>query len=74
MMPPEFEMPPPAGDVVPWPNEALALGGGRWLTTGGNIVLSLRHSTECQLDSQTLRYWEAAALRGQCVPLSELMG
>lgn len=73
MLPPEHEIPPPAGDLVAWPNDALPLGSGRWLTTGGNIVLSLRHANECELTSQTLRYWEAVALRGQGVPLSDLI-
>ena len=72
MMPPEHEMTPPAGDLVAYPGEALALGGGRWLDTSGQIRLGLRGLFECQLTSQTLRYWEAAALRGQGVPLNDL--
>ncbi len=74
MMPPEHPpFQPPAGDLAAWPNDALPLGGGRWLTTGGNIVLSLRHAQECVLTSRTLRYWEAVALQGQGVPLNELI-
>lgn len=73
MVPPEYEVQPPVGDLVPYPGDVLTLGGGRWLNMRGEIVPNLRHGHECQLTSQTLRYWEAAALRGQGVPLSELI-
>lgn len=73
MMPSDPLLPPPVGDVAAYPNDALPLGGGRWLTTSGNIVFDLRHSHPCELKANTLAYWEAAALRGQGVPLEDLI-
>lgn len=72
MMPPETQLMQPAGDVAPYPGSALDIGGGRWLLMTGDIVTEVV-GRRCGLTSQTFRYWELAALRGQGVPLSELI-
>jgi hypothetical protein len=72
MMPPDPQITPPAGDVAPYPGSALNIGGGRWLLMTGDIVTNIV-GRRCELTSQTVRYWELAALRGQGVPLSELI-
>lgn len=73
MMPPVSPLPIPTGDVAPYPDEALALGGGRWLTIYGKVTTHLRGQYECELTSQTLRFWETAALKGEGVPLQDLI-
>ena len=62
---------PPGSRVVPYPNESLALGGGRWLEQTGQVVTELPW-LECELTSATLEYWEATAARGGHV-LSDLI-
>ena len=73
MMPPDRPQPPlPGRRVHPYPNEALALGGGRWLEQTGEVVTTLE-GDECELKAVTLAYWEDAAVRGGHI-LSELIG
>ncbi|QBP30486.1 hypothetical protein SEA_CHARM_3 [Mycobacterium phage Charm] len=72
MMPPDESVEPATGDVVPYPNDLLILGGNRWLAITGRI-LPTPFGDEVELTPQTLAFWEAAALRGQGKPLSELI-
>ncbi|QFP95487.1 hypothetical protein SEA_GAUGELDP_3 [Mycobacterium phage GaugeLDP] len=72
MMPPTDPVDPPTGDVVPYPNDLLTLGGNRWLTVTGRI-LPTPFGDPVDLQPNTLKFWEAAALRGQGKPLSELI-
>lgn len=64
MMPPEQgPRPVPATSrVVPYPNESLKLGGGRWLSQDGTVTTELP-ILECDLTAETLEYWEATAVR-----------
>ena len=74
-MPPTTPLPPPTGDVVPWPGSALILGGGKFLLETGDLVTKRpRGHRPCNLTANTLKYWEATADRGQGANLSELMG
>ncbi|OBJ08638.1 hypothetical protein A5624_19940 [Mycobacterium sp. 1482292.6] len=54
------------------PDEIPTLGGNRWLSTAGRI-LTTPVGVPCDLQPNTLKFWEAAALRGQGKPLSELI-
>ena len=72
MMPPETPIDPPVGDVTPFPGDVLTLGGGRWLTQDG-LVIPKPLGEAVGIEPNTIRYWEAAALRGSGVPLSELL-
>ena len=74
MMPPLDGPKPntPGRRVAPYPNEALNLGGGRWLEQTGEIVTE-PSGFSCELSPKTLQYWEETALRGQGVPLNDLI-
>ena len=74
MMPPETGFKPTAspGRVVPYPNQSLRLGADVWLHQTGEVS-STRPISECELTAETLSYWEETALRGQGVPLSDLI-
>lgn len=74
MMPPKHphSPPPPGTPVAPYPYQILALGGGRWLTATGEVITK-RPARQCGVTSQTLWFWERAAVRGGHI-LSELMG
>ncbi|ABE67325.1 hypothetical protein PBI_CHE12_3 [Mycobacterium phage Che12] len=71
-MPPTDPVDPPEGDVVPYPNDILKLGGNRWLSQEGRII-PVPFGDEVDLEPNTLAYWESAALRGTGKPLSELI-
>lgn len=71
-MPPPEPLDPPVGDVVPYPNDILALGRNRWLTITGRIITE-PSGDPCKLKPNTLAFWEAAALRGTGKRLSELL-
>ncbi|QGJ88758.1 hypothetical protein SEA_YECEY3_3 [Mycobacterium phage Yecey3] len=72
MQEPDESVEPATGDVSPYPNDLLILGGNRWLTVTGRI-LPTPFGDEVELQPNTLKFWEAAALRGQGKPLSELI-
>jgi hypothetical protein len=64
-MPPLKPLDPPEGDIVPYPNEILMLGGGRYLTNTG-VVLSQedqwgRFGDPVPVQDNTRRYWEGRA-------------
>ncbi|AGT14256.1 hypothetical protein ADZZY_3 [Mycobacterium phage Adzzy] len=71
-MPPKEPVDPPEGDIAPYPDQILTLGGNRWLTPSGRI-LPEPFGVECDLQPNTLKFWEAAALRGTGKQLSELI-
>lgn len=70
-MPPTDPIDPPAGDIAPYPNDILALGHDRWLDTTGSVITT-PFGDPCELELNTLTFWEAAALRGTGERLSEL--
>ncbi|QXO13281.1 hypothetical protein SEA_TROOPER_4 [Mycobacterium phage Trooper] len=72
MMPPTDPIDPPEGDVVPYPMDILILGGNRWLSQSGR-VLPVELGEPVELQPNTVKFWEAAALRGTGKPLSELI-
>ncbi|AGR46420.1 hypothetical protein SEA_SUPERCHUNK_3 [Mycobacterium phage Superchunk] len=72
MIPPTDPVDPPEGDIVPYPNDILTLGGNRWLSIAGRI-LPEPFGDPVELQPNTLKFWEAAALRGTGKPLSELI-
>ncbi|QFG11518.1 hypothetical protein PBI_MAMINIAINA_3 [Mycobacterium phage Maminiaina] len=72
MNPPTEPVDPATGDVAPYPMDVLVLGGNRWLSQSGRI-LPVEMGDPVELTPQTLWFWEAAALRGQGKPLSELI-
>jgi hypothetical protein len=72
MMPPTDPVEPPVGDIAPYPDQILTLGGNRWLSLDGRVLPSPR-GVPCDLQPNTLAFWEAAALRGSGKPLSELI-
>ena len=72
-MPPPEPLDPPVGDIAPYPNDILRLGENRWLTITGHIITK-PFGDPCELKPNTLKFWEAAALRGIGKPLSELFG
>jgi hypothetical protein len=72
MMPPTDPVDPPEGDVVPYPNDILILGGNRWLSIAGRVLPS-EFGDPVELQPNTVKFWEAAALRGTGKPLSELI-
>lgn len=71
-MPPLEPLDPPEGDIAPYPDEVLTLGGNRWLASTGRI-LTHPFGVPCDLQPNTLKFWEAAALRGTGKPLGELL-
>lgn len=71
-MPPEDPIGPPVGDVMPYPDEILPLGGNRWLDITGAVLLE-PFGVETDLKPNTLAFWEAAAVRGTGKPLYELI-
>lgn len=71
-MPPTDPIDPPVGDVVPYPNDILILGGDRWLDMTGRIITN-PFGNPCELKANTLKFWEAAALRGTGKRLTELI-
>ena len=62
-MPPTGWLPPPTGDVVPYPGSCLFLGAGRWLLQTGEVS-TVQYGRSCSLTAQTLKYWQDAAVRG----------
>lgn len=72
MMPPTGQVDPPEGDIMPYPDEILPLGGNRWLAITGR-VLPEPIGVETTLAPNTLAFWEAAALRGTGKPLNDLI-
>ncbi|AEJ93303.1 hypothetical protein FGG36_gp03 [Mycobacterium phage Jeffabunny] len=72
MQPPIEPVDPPTGDVSPYPNDLLILGGNRWLTITGRI-LHTPFGDQVELKPNTVKFWEAAAMRGQGKTLSELI-
>ncbi len=72
-MPPTDPIEPPEGDVCPYPMDILALGGNRWLDPSGRLIIT-PFGNPVDLRPNTLKFWEAAALRGTGKPLSELIG
>ncbi|AHJ86368.1 hypothetical protein 40AC_4 [Mycobacterium phage 40AC] len=62
MMPPPDGQEPAEGDVVPQPGSVLILGGNRWLSMQGRI-LPEPLGYEVGLESNTVHYWEDAAVR-----------
>lgn len=70
-MPPLERIDPLEGHIVPCPNDILILGDNRWLSATGQI-LSSEFGNPVGLKLNTLKFWEAAALRGTGQPLSEL--
>jgi hypothetical protein len=70
-MPPLIPLPPPEGDIAPYPNEILTLGNNRWLNLLGHII-SEPFGVAVELQDNTRRYWEGrAAVAGST--LAELM-
>ena len=72
MMPPLVPLPPPEGDIAPYPNDILILGAGRWLDATGRI-LTTESGVPVELQPNTQTFWEASALRGTGKSLSKLM-
>lgn len=62
-MPPPEPLEPPEGDIAPYPDEVLTLGGNRWLSSTGHVLTHPR-GVPCELQPNTLKFWEAAAQRG----------
>jgi hypothetical protein len=71
-MPPTDPIDPPVGDIAPYPMDILTLGGNRWLDPTGRI-LTTEFGNPVELQPNTLKFWEATALRGTGKPLSELL-
>ncbi|QDK03441.1 hypothetical protein SEA_PAINTERBOY_3 [Mycobacterium phage PainterBoy] len=71
-MPPTDPVDPPEGDVIPYPMDVLRLGANRWLSQEGR-VLPVPLGDEVDIKPNTLKFWEAAAMRGSGVPLSDLI-
>lgn len=65
MMPPKHPKPPmaPGEPYAPYPHQTLSIGGGRWLTPTG-LVLTEEPHHPCELQPETLWFWEAAAAKG----------
>ena len=59
-MPPLVPLPPPEGDIAPYPMDILTLGGGRWLTPGGEIIAT-ELGVGVDVQENTRRYWEGRA-------------
>jgi hypothetical protein len=72
MMPPLVSLPPPEGDIAPYPNDILTLGAGRWLDMSGSIRRT-PFGNPVGLQENTRAFWEAAALRGTGKALGELL-
>jgi hypothetical protein len=72
MIEPTEPVDPPVGDIAPYPDEILTLGGNRWMTPEGRI-LPTPWGTPVDVQANTLAFWEASAMRGQGKTLNELI-
>ena len=60
------------GDLAPNPMEVIYLGDNRWLMPSGKIRDEETGIT-VPVEPWTLKFWERAAMRGQGVPLQDLI-
>lgn len=72
VMPPIDPLDPPEGDISPYPDEVLILGGDRWLSLTG-CILSYPFGNPVELRTNTRRFWEDTAARAGFT-LAELLG
>lgn len=59
-MPPLVPLDPPEGDIVPYPDEILTLGGNRWLSQEGEIITT-EFGAPVDVQDNTRLYWEGRA-------------